>query len=117
MLTYTKEEYIDMIRTPPDFHREMSTEPKYKVGDIIRSSNLNPVGHTRFPRYARSKTGEVVEYFGACVLPDSVAKDMTDENPQHLYLVKFSAKELWGPEAAGFYVYVSLFDEYIEAKC
>jgi hypothetical protein len=40
-----------------------------------------------------------------------------DEDPQHLYLVSFNAKELWGDEAGNFSVNVSLFENYIAEKC
>jgi hypothetical protein len=33
------------------------------------------------------------------------------EKPQHVYSVRFSARELWGDQAA---VYVELWDDYLE---
>ena len=115
MNTYSPEKYIELIKTTPNFHREISDEPKYSIGDVIKSSNLNPLGHTRFPRYARGKTGVVLENYGSCVFPDSLVASK-EERPQYVYLVQFTAKELWGEQAGNFTVNLSLFDDYIEGK-
>jgi nitrile hydratase len=37
------------------------------------------------------------------------------ENPQHVYSVRFAARELWGHEAAPHdAVYLDLFEDYLE---
>ncbi len=30
--------------------------PRFAVGEHVRARNINPVGHTRLPRYARANT-------------------------------------------------------------
>ena len=75
---------------------------------------MNPVAHTRLPRYARGKSGTVVRDYGVFVFPDTSALYL-GESPQHLYSVRFAARELWGAEAAPQdTVYVDLWDAYLE---
>ncbi len=79
-------------------NREVDAKPVFKIGEVVRTRNMRPAGHTRLPRYARAKTGEIVAHHGAHVLPDSNAK-MEGENPTHLYSVRFAARTLWGDTA------------------
>jgi nitrile hydratase len=69
--------------------------PRFAVGDIIRTRNFNTDGHTRLPRYARGRQGEIIARHGTHVFPDSSAHRQGDD-PQWLYTVRFSARELWG---------------------
>ena len=87
----------------------------FKTGDRVRTLNINPQGHTRLPRYARDKIGEVEAVRGCHVFPDSVANGMGDD-PQWLYTVVFDGKVLWGPDAEpGLKVSIEAFEPYIEA--
>lgn len=79
--------------------RSIAALPAFAVGDGVRARNLNPTGHTRLPRYARGRIGLVIHYHGAHVFPDRHAHG-GGEDPQHLYTVRFSARELWGPDAS-----------------
>jgi nitrile hydratase subunit beta len=76
-------------------NRERKGHPIFRIGDKVRTRNMNPVGHTRLPRYARGKLGEILLLHGAHVLPDSSAHGKGDD-PQWLYTVRFTARELWG---------------------
>jgi nitrile hydratase len=90
--------------------------PVYTVGDVVRARNVQPQGHTRLPRYVRGKLGKIAAVHGTHVYPDSNAHDQ-GENPQPLYNVKFSAQELWGEGAPQHdYVYIDLWEDYLEAK-
>ena len=80
-----------------------------------RAKNLNPSGHTRLPRYARGRTGVIEMMHGAHVYPDTYAHGL-GENPQPLYAVRFTAQELWGPDASGSdSLCVDLWENYLEA--
>ena len=80
----------------------------------MRAKKINPAGHTRLPRYARGNVGVVDRIHGAHVFPDSNAH-FRGENPQHLYSVRFSARELWGEAAAARdAVYIDLWEDYLE---
>ena len=82
-----------------EYRREVDAGPLFKVGDTVRTGNPHPAGHTRLPRYARDKVGQVHLHHGAHVLPDANAHGK-GEAPAHLYTVAFAARDLWGPEAA-----------------
>jgi len=87
---------------------------KFKAGDTVRVFNRHPVGHTRAPRYVRGHVGTVEQDHGVFIFPDSHAADGS-KNPQHVYAVRFTARELWGPEAnARDSVCVDLWDAYLE---
>jgi nitrile hydratase subunit beta len=81
------------------YERETAAAPLFKPGDVVRARNLHPKGHTRLPRYARGRLGVIERHHGAHVFPDSHAHGR-GEDPRHLYIVRFTARELWGPEAA-----------------
>jgi nitrile hydratase beta subunit len=97
----------------PSFDRPAPAPARFKEGDRVRAANINPVTHTRLPRYARGKLGTVEAIRGCHVFPDSAAIGAGD-NPQWLYTVVFSARELWG-EAADPSVSVSIeaFEPYL----
>ena len=85
-----------------------------RSGDAVRARNINPTGHTRLPRYARGQSGDHRPLHGAHVFPDGNAH-FRGEDPQHLYTVRFAARELWGEAAAprdG--VYIDLWERYLE---
>lgn len=78
--------------------RAIARQPLFHVGDQVRARNINPVGHTRLPRYVRGKLGVIERIQGSYVFPDSNA-DGTGENPQWVYSVVFQGLELWGEDA------------------
>jgi nitrile hydratase len=74
---------------------------------------MNPTGHTRLPRYLRGCEGEVVRHHGSHVFPDTNALGK-GENPQHLYTVRFAARELWGSKApANDCMHADLWESYL----
>jgi nitrile hydratase beta subunit len=79
--------------------RETTSAPLFKAGDKVRARNISPTGHTRLPRYARGRQGVIERCHGAHVFPDSHAHG-AGEDPRPLYTVRFTARELWGPDAA-----------------
>jgi nitrile hydratase subunit beta len=80
----------------------------------VRARNMNPVGHTRLPRYVRSRSGTIERDHGVFLFPDTNAHFL-GEKPQHVYSVRFSARELWGNEARPQdCVHLDLFDDYLE---
>jgi nitrile hydratase beta subunit len=81
-----------------NFERPAPAPARFKKGERVRTRNINPATHTRLPRYARDKTGTIEAVRGCHVFPDSAAIGAGD-NPQWLYTVVFSARELWGDEA------------------
>jgi nitrile hydratase beta subunit len=103
-----------MIARGAPARRDVPVLPRFHAGQRVRARNINPTGHTRLPRYARGKLGTVERDHGVFVFPDSNAHFL-GEKPQHLYSVRFSARELWGQQAApGDAVYVNLWDDHLE---
>ena len=76
--------------------------------------NTHPLGHTRLPRYARSKRGVIQRLHGPQIFPDTNALGL-GENPQPLYNVRFDAHELWGESAESRQtVSLDLWESYLE---
>lgn len=88
--------------------------PLFKVHQRVRARNINPTGHTRLPRYARGKIGVIVRDHGVYLFPDSNAH-FQGEKRQHVYSVRFAARELWGENASPRdSVHLDLWDDYLE---
>ena len=86
----------------------------FQVEQWVRARNIHPVGHTRLPRYARGKTGQIVRDHGVYVFPDTSAQS-GDDKRQHLYSVRFAAGELWGKTASPRdFVHLDMWDDYLE---
>jgi nitrile hydratase len=104
----------EVLATNRSYRRAETASARYAVDDAVRTRNINPVYHTRLPRYARGKVGTIVRGYGAHVFPDANAQKL-GEDPQHLYSVRFTACELWGetanPRDA---VHLDLWDSYLE---
>jgi nitrile hydratase len=89
-------------------------EPKFRPGDAVVARNPNQTGHTRLPRYARGRHGVIDRDHGVFVFADSNATG-EGERPQHVYSVRFSARELWGePARASDSVYLDLWDDHLD---
>jgi nitrile hydratase beta subunit len=92
---------------------DAAADPRYRIGDRVLTRTINPVGHTRLPRYARGKLGLVTADHGVWVFPDSMGNGLGPD-PQHVYSVRFEARELWGDGAgASDTVYVDLWDDHL----
>ena len=84
------------------------------AGQKVRARNTHPAGHTRLPRYVRGHVGSVELNRGVQAFPDTNVYGR-GKNPQHVYSVRFAARELWGEEASSSdSVYLDLWDDYLE---
>jgi nitrile hydratase len=96
------------------FRRPIAEPPRFEAGDAVVTRNDHPTGHTRLPRYARGKRGVVDRAHGAWVFADTNARG-EGEQPQHLYSVRFDARELWGDSAEPRQaVYLDCWDSYLD---
>jgi nitrile hydratase len=103
-----------MMKNPPT-RRDPSVPARFRTGDLVRARNVHPVTHTRLPRYVRGKSGKIVRDHGVFVFSDTSVYGQ-GEKPQHIYSVRFGAREVWGEQAAPQdSVYLDLFDDYLEA--
>jgi nitrile hydratase len=99
---------------PHPFLRTVERPPAFRVGERVRTRNHQPKGHTRLTAYARARRGVVARVHPACVFPDTNAH-FQGERPQHVYAVRFEARELWGESAEpGSCVHLDCFESYLE---
>ena len=95
--------------------RAVNVAPRFRAGQQVRARNINPVTHTRMPRYVRGRSGVVERDHGVFVFPDTNAIGQ-GEKPQHVYSVRFMARELWGDQAnPNDTVVVNLWDDHLDA--
>ena len=98
---------------------DVEVPARFKPGDRVVVRNINPLGHTRAPRYARCKQGAIARDYGVFIFPDAHALGQ-GKSPQHLYSVRFAGDEVWGDEVLGQgapakdVVYVDLWDSYLD---
>ena len=112
-LTADKVAAAALNRNIPSSH-DPSISPRFKAGQHVRARNINPAGHTRLPRYARGKMGTITHDHGVHNFPDTNAHGLGPTR-QHLYSVRFSARELWGDQASAHdSVYLDMWDDYLE---
>lgn len=90
-----------------------TSSTRFAVGERIRVRRIEPVGHTRCPRYVRGVLGEIVGVRGAYPFPD--------EGPQRgqvepVYAVSFLSQDVFGEtDEPGWVVYLDLQESYLEA--
>jgi nitrile hydratase len=100
--------------TPPRTELDLDVPARFAVGQRVRGRNYRPTTHTRMPGYTRGKTGVVERDRGVFALPDTEIYFL-DPKPQHVYLVRFAARELWGDSApARDSLYIDLWEDYLE---
>ena len=99
--------------------RDSQTVAKFEVGDrvIVRWFGHNSLvagGHSRLPRYARGAEGQVLNYHGAHIFPDSNAHGL-GEAPEPLYSVVFLRSALWsGAEHPDDEVVLDIWQPYLQ---
>jgi len=94
--------------------RNVAATPRFQAGQRVRARNINPMGHTRLPRYARGRVGTIEHDHGVFVFSDTDAHGL-GEKPQHVYSVRFLARDLWGEQAhVNDSLYVDLWDDHLE---
>jgi nitrile hydratase subunit beta len=94
--------------------RNVPVTARYQSGQRVRARNLNQVTHTRLPRYTRGKIGTIERDHGVFDFEDTASQQLGD-NPQHVYSVRFTARELWGEQVPKQdSVYVDMWESYLE---
>jgi nitrile hydratase beta subunit len=86
----------------------------FAEGELVRAKVVHTLTHTRLPRYVRGRSGVVERVHGCHVFPDSNAAG-EGENPQWVYTVRFSGRDLWGEDADPLLtVSIDAFEPYLE---
>jgi nitrile hydratase len=94
--------------------RDDPAPARFKPGDRVVARNMHPPGHTRIPRYVRGHRGTIERDHGVFVFPDTNA-ELAGPKPQHVYSVRFGARELWGADApAKDSLRIDLWDDYLD---
>ena len=110
----TADQVMARVTTGVPAKRNVDVPARFKVGQRVRTCNMHPVGHTRLPRYSRGRLGTINRDHGVFVFPDTNAHFL-GEKPQHVYSVRFAARELWGAQAGEKdSVYIDMWDDYLE---
>jgi len=105
---------VAKVMSRGSYARPAKAPARFQPGAAVRAKNINPVSHTRLPRYARGHVGTVEAVRGCHVFPDAVVAGQ-GENPQWLYTVVFSGRELWGEAAdPALKVSIEAFEPYLE---
>src|SRR5262249_19221089 len=115
----TPAQFDEQLRRRGSLRRDdVHLRPRFKVGHHVRARNLNPVGHTRLPRYLRGRRGTVVRDHGVFILQDTDADGYAvGDLPQHVYTVRFAASELWGPQGGRRdAIFADLWESYLERE-
>lgn len=109
-----KEMVPGMLATGASARLSDPVTPRFRAGDAVIARNLNPVGHTRLPRYIKGKRGTIRLDHGVFAFPDAAAHGL-GHKAQHVYSVRFAAQELWGQTVSPRdSVYIDLFDDYMD---
>ena len=95
-------------------HNETGHTWRFQIGEPVRGRNINPVTHTRMPRYTRGKIGVVLRDRGVFALPDG-QEGSPEPTLQHVYLIRFTARELWGDGASAHdSLHIDMWEDYLE---
>ena len=114
----TKPELVEILKQliphGDDYGREVDADPEYQIGDTVRVKADASTTHTRRAGYVRGHVGVITHAHGAYVFPDTHATDGR-EDPHHLYTVRFTSEELWGPDAGSVntVVHIDLWEPYL----
>jgi nitrile hydratase beta subunit len=94
--------------------RSANSAALFSVGDRVTTRSNAVDHHTRLPAYASGKSGRVAAVYGPHVFADTHAQGL-GEQPQWLYNVEFTARELWGEGAdATSTVSIDAWESYLE---
>ncbi len=110
--TLTADQVLPTLRRGVLSSREIAAPARFKVGDRVRTRNMNPATHTRLPRYCRDKPGTIAIVHGAHVFPDASALGR-GEDARWLYTVRFEARDLWGEDTTADAVYADCWEPYL----
>lgn len=81
------------------FAKAENAGPRFKVGDSVTVLDIPQAGHTHLPLFIRAKVGLVERDLGLFIFPEA-GDGGGQDTVQHVYSVRFEARDLWGAEAS-----------------
>jgi nitrile hydratase len=112
----SKEE-VDGLAPPPTAAATKAADaaaPRFSDGDRVLVRDVEPVGHAHLPVYLRTKQGVVERVLGDFTFPDADQPGVA-EGQRAMYSVRFSAREVWGPDAgARDSLFFNIWEFYLE---
>ena len=90
-----------------------ASAPRFAPGQRVRVGNPVTSGHTRVPRYIRTREGTVVRRSCAWPHPTESAATGRHGPMEHVYAVTFDGRDLFGPDA-GHVVVVDVWERDLE---
>jgi len=110
---------VALVEPAADYEGSLQThalkEARFREGDHVVARNINPIGHTRLPRYVRGKRGVIHRDWGVYAFPDSSVHN-AGEHAQHVYSVAFDMRELWGDNVPrSDTLRIDLWEDYLDA--
>jgi nitrile hydratase beta subunit len=106
------ETVLGRLRGGRSSRRTLDAEPRFAVGDAVRTRNVHTTEHTRLPRYLRAKQGVIDRLHGGFDLPERAAVGIHE--PEHVYEVRFTGGEVWGESAEpNTTYYAQLWESYL----
>ena len=107
------EELRELIANGASSAREIARPPAFRVGSRVRGRVMPDARHVRIPAYAQGREGVVHVVHEAFVFPDTNLR-REGENPEHVYAVRFRARDLWPDADERATVLVDLWESYLE---
>ncbi|MFK8253620.1 SH3-like domain-containing protein [Ancylobacter terrae] len=107
-------EILDLLRIGATTRVEdAARRPLFLPGQRVLTRKINPLTHTRLPRYCRGRRGVIDRVHGLYALPDLRA--LGDETTrEYCYSVRFTMRELWGEDASPVdSLLIDLWDSYL----
>lgn len=86
-----------------------------QVGDRVRVSARVHRGHHRTPAYLKGKSGTIARVHSTFTDPETRAYGESGLPERRLYLVDFSAAEVWGADADG-RILADVFEHWLEVE-
>lgn len=93
---------IDAVREGRAAPRPIISETTevLSVGDRVRVSTDNPVGHSRVPNYLRGRVGVIERVGSPKVYPPDITSNAVPTRAAPVYTILFGSSELWGSAGA-----------------
>ena len=90
-----------------------STAKLFTLEQKVVVKNEQSKEHTRAPSYVKGVIGTIVKHHGAHIYADEHSRS-GDKQAQHLYTVRFEAKDVWGSDTEGrSCIFADLFEPYL----